>query len=205
MNLIYDGAPRSRHYAVFSKAGVVGSGASIVTTPFGQHSQGPLKPTLQHFQPTFDIIGESLEAYVNPYGPVERPEVANAVFLSAWWFYEGCRETSDQMAVTAFAASLDALAAGGKAVGIKELIEARLGIPPSGALMNDGRTAAAIVDAVYNSARSRFIHGSSVDYVEDWASLRTTAMIVARLLLLHATHWLHKNPTIADVKALRTK
>ena len=204
MNLIYDGPPRSRHYAVMSGSRF-GSGSSVVTTPFGQHSQGPLKPSLTQFQPTFDIIGEALAAYVNPHATVQRPQIANAIFLSAWWFYEGCREISDQMAVTAFAASLDALAAGGNAGGIKELIEARLGIAPSGSLMNDGRTASSVVDAVYNAARSRFIHGSSVDFVEDWTALRTTAMVVSRLMLLQITYWLHQNPAVYEVKDIRKK
>ena len=142
---------------------------------------------------------------MNPHAPVQRPQFANAIFLSMWWFHEGCREVSDQMAVTAFAASLDALAAGGKAGGIKELIEARLGIAPSESLMNDGRSAGSVVDSIYNAARSRFIHGSSVDFAEDWTALRTTAMVVARLLLLQVTYWLHQNPEVQDVKAIRGK
>ncbi len=202
MNMIYDGPPRSRHYAITTAIGGFGSGTSIVTTPFGQHSQEPLKPVLAQFQPTFDVVGESLTAYVNPHATIRRPKIANAVFLSLWWFHEGCRESSDQMAVTAFAASLDALAAGGTARGIKELIEARLGVAPSTALMSDGRTAGSVVDAVYK-ARSCLIHGSSGDYLEDWTSLRTTAMVVARLLLLQVTYWLQKNPNIDNVKALR--
>jgi hypothetical protein len=203
MNLIYDGPPRSQDYALLSDGGGWGSGSSVVVTPFGQHSNGPLRPRLQDYQPTFDVVGEALAAFVDPSAQATRPQIANAVFLSLLWFHQGCRETSDQMAVTAFAASLEALTAGGRAKGIAELVEARLGVSPGAVLMRDGRTSVSVITAIYNAGRSQFIHGSSVDHTEDWTPLRTAAMSLAHQVILNTTHWLSQNPKTVDVKALR--
>ncbi len=202
MNLIYDGGPRNRHYAIAYEGGF-GSGSSWVNLPRGQSSIQSLAEVLTVYRPTFEVVGEALEAYVNPHAPVRRPKVSNALFLSLWWFHQGCREASDQMAVTAFAASLDALAAGGHAGGIKRLIKARLGLEGSDALMTDGRTTSAVINGVYDSGRSRFIHGSSNDYAEDWGGRRGTARAVARLLLLQVTHWLQTHPEVVDMKELQ--
>jgi hypothetical protein len=201
MNLIYDGSPRSRRYAILNSAQVVASGVSTISPPFGQHIEGSLSDLLKTFCPTFDIVAEALHAYVNPHSQVKRPSISNSIFLCVWWFHQGCRETSDQMAVTAFAASLDALASGGKAGGIRRLITARLGITDHNPLMKDGRKTQEVVEAIYNAARSRFIHGSSVDYVEDWSDLRATASVLARLLLLEVTFWLHEQPHVMSLKA----
>jgi hypothetical protein len=205
MNLVYDAVPRRREYAVIYASGGFGSGSSWVTLPSGQHTTEPFRAFIEDFRPTLEIVGDALSAYVNPHHSVSRPQVANALFLAFWWFHEGCRQTSDQMAVTAFAAALDALSAGGKAAGIKKLIEVRLGFKPNAAIMKDGRTVSMVIDRVYDGARSRFIHGSSIDFAEDWSSLRGTAQAVARLLLVQLTYCLQKNPAISEMKLLQVK
>jgi hypothetical protein len=199
MNLIYDGEPFSRRYATIYEAGGFGSGTSWVHVPLGQDSREPLKPFLDKFLPTLELVGAALEAYVNPHAPVTRAKVLNALFLSLWWFHDGCREESDQMAVTAFAASLDALAAGRKGAGIKRLLEVRLGFKSGDVLMKDGQTVNSAIDHIYDAARSRFIHGSSTDFAEDWSSLRGTAQAVARLLLVQLTYWLHMNTDVTEM------
>lgn len=203
MRLVYDGDVFLQHYAVRFDSGGFGSGSSTINLPMGQHSQDALKPFFEELQPTLEILGQAIAAFVNPHATVERPKIANALFLSLWWFHQACRESSNQMAVTAFSACLDALAAGGKAGGIKRLLAARLGFESSDSLMTDGRTTSVVIDAIYGGARSRFIHGSSTDYVEDWSSLRSTAEAVARLVLVQITYWLHKNAEIMEVKALQ--
>lgn len=203
MNLIYDGNMHHRRYAIMYGERGVGSSSSISLIPQSYRASEPLRPYIENLEPTLNILGASISAYVDPHSAAARPRVSKALFLSLWWYHEGCKEPSDQMAVTAFAASLDALACGGHAGGIKKVLEARLGYKSSGALMKDGRSTSAVIDAIYNAARSKFVHGSSVDYIEDWTKLRGTAEAVGRLALVHTTKWLFDHPDIDDMKALQ--
>lgn len=107
------------------------------------------------------------------------------------------------MAVTAFAASLDALAGGGAASGIKDFIENRLGFARSDRLLRNGQSASEFVNRVYDSARSQFVHGSSTHYAEDWQKMRGSAEAVGRLCLVAALDWVEQHPSVTDVKRLR--
>jgi hypothetical protein len=126
----------------------------------------------------------------------------NALLLSLWWFHAACREPQDQMATTMFTASMDALAAGGKAKGIVRLIEARLGPKADDPLMKDGRSTSSVIGQIYDAGRSRLIHGSSADFAHDWTSMRGGAEAIGRWLLVACCDWLSENPTIDKVKEL---
>lgn len=204
MHLKYDGERYLREYAVLTPGNkFISSGSSTSKLPDGIYADHSIISSLSNFQPILDILGGALSNYVDGHHSTTKPEISDAIFLSLWWYQQGCREQSDHMAVVAFAASLDALAAGGKAKGINELIEARLGISSNQKLMTDGRTAGEVIGRVYDAARSRLIHGSSVDYREDWSRLRGTAESLGRLALVQVCDWVQKHPTVKDPKALR--
>jgi hypothetical protein len=65
------------------------------------------------------------------------------------------------MSVVKFSMSLDTLAVGSKADGIKRLVTARLGIGESQEIRKDGPTMGAAIDDIYSEGRSRTIHGTN--------------------------------------------
>lgn len=199
MNLNYDGVFYHRHYVMFGEGGRYGASHSISMLSDGAWTSDEFSERISEYADTLDILGEALKVYVQPNNVYTRPAVLNSLFLSLWWFYEGCRESSDKIATTKFSASLDALSGGKKAKGIVKLIGARIGPQANDKLMNDGRTTKKVVAEVYDAGRSRLMHGSSTDYAQDWVALRATAEVIARLCLLNTTSWLAENPEVKDI------
>ena len=200
MNLLYDGQVFHRHYVLFRESGYAGSSSSISQTPFGRWTDDDMISYLKSYQWLFDQAGEALNNYVQPAKGAARPIITNALFLSLWWFYEACREPSDQMATTKFAASMDALSGGHKAKGIINFIEARLGMRADKSIMKDGQTVKKVVTEFYDAGRSRMIHGSSDNFAHDWSEVRSAAEAVGRHCLVAASDWLTENPNPMTLK-----
>lgn len=202
MNLNYDGSLFLRRYVLFREKGGAGYSSSISQLPKGRWTDDQLISTLHSYQWLFDQVGEALFNYAQPMQSVARPKVMNALLLSLWWFYEACRESSDQMAVTKFAASMDAISGGHKARGIIKFIEARLGKTADQPIMTDGSTVRKIVKEFYDDGRSRMVHGSSSDFGHDWTNNRATAEVVSRHCLIAACNWLSTHPKVDDLGAM---
>ncbi len=205
MNLRYDGQAFRRDYILFRDGGYAGRASSISQMPSGRWTDDETISYLKSYQRLFDQVGEALNYYVQPATSAVRPTTMNALFLSLWWFYESCREPSDQMATTKFAASMDALTGGYKAKGIIKFIEARLGVAADNKIMKDGRTVRKVVTDIYDSKRSRMIHGSSDSFAHDWSDVRSAAEAVGRHCLIAAIDWLANNPRSDDIEALSSK
>lgn len=202
MGLLYDGRVFRRHYSVFDRERLIASSTEVSQTPLGRLLDDSLIKEVVSYQAIFNQIGEALTKYVQPNLETTRPNLLNALFLSLWWFYQACREPSDQMATTKFAASMDVLSGGKKANGIVKFIGVRTGLGPNYRLMTNGRTTAQVVAQFYNQGRSRLIHGSSIDFTHDWSEIRSTAEAVGRLCIVQACHWLINNRGHDDVTAM---
>lgn len=202
MNLRYDGQVFQQHYVLFRDDGYAGSSSGISQMPSGRWTDDEMISYLNSYQWLFDQVGEALNNYVQPAKSAERPTTMNALFLSLWWFYTACRELSDQMAVTWFAASMDALSGGKKAKGIMNFIDARLGVGADESIMKDGRSVKKVVTEIYDAGRSRMVHGSSDSFAHDWSDVRSAAEAIGRHCLIAAIDWLADNPKSDDIKAL---
>lgn len=202
MKLHYDRRIFHRHYVLFNEKGHAGSSSSVSQMPSGRWTDAKLIADLDVYQTLFDQVGEALTGFTHPNGSITRPKTMDALFLSLWWFHEACREPSDQMATTKFAASMDTLSGGHKATGIIKLIGARLGPKPDDRIMLDGRTTKKVVTEFYDAGRSRLIHGSSDDYSHDWTKIRASAEAIGRNCLVACCDWLYQNPTVDDLRAL---
>lgn len=200
MNLLYDGNLYHKHYVLFGANGRHGSSSSISQMSEGVCISEDFPESIKDHAGTLEIIGEVLQTYVQPRHASKRPAVLNAVFLGLWWFHEGCREPSDQIATTKFSASMDALSGGKKMKGIVSLIGARIGPKANEKLMNDGQTTTDVMKNLYNVGRSRLIHGSSENYAHDWTTSRSTAEVIARLCLVGVTSWLSENPNVDNIE-----
>jgi len=187
---------------VFGSGKRAGMNSDLPDTLFGHHVDAELLEHLRNYRARFDQFGEAIYGYVQPNRTILRPAMMNALFLSLWWYHEACREPLDQIATTKFAASMDAFTNSGKARGIENLIAVRLGCKPKDVFMKDGRTTKKVVDQIYNSGRSKLIHGSSDDFAHDWTDTRGSAEVVGRLLLIHCCDWILQNRQTDNLKDL---
>lgn len=204
MNLLYDRRFFHRHYVIYGDDGYMSSGSTVSQMPSGHWTYEQLITHLARNQWLFDEVGEALWSYTDPSRITSRPLLMNAFLLSLWWFHEACRESSDQMATTKFAASMDALCGGGKSKGIIKLITARLGLQANDPAMKDGRTVKQIINHLYDQGRSRLTHGSSENFAHDWSETREISEIWARHSLVSVGSWLSKNKNVDDFALLLT-
>lgn len=202
MRLQYDRKATHRYLAIFGDGRIVGSNAERVEFPSGRYVDADLLAQLKNSEWLFEQVGEALLNFVQPTKPSSRPITMNALFLSLWWFHEACREPSNQIATTMFAAAMDSLAGNKAANGIGKLITARLGPKPDDPLFRSGEASKTIISQIYDAGRSRFIHGSSKDFAHDWSETRGRAEIICRMLLVSCCDWLHENPQSNELKDL---
>lgn len=202
MNLVYDGSPFHRRYALFAPDRWAGSSSTVSEIPGGRWVDDELLSDLKRYQPIFDILGAALKSFVQPNARIGRPNLVRSIFLSLWWLQAGCREEADQIATTKFVASMDALVHGQDASAIMKFLKARANYESDSSLMADGRTTKGVITELYSLRRSQLLHGSSVAFAQDWSGARSTAEAVARLCLTLACAWMDENPHVDDLEAL---
>ncbi|NCP19914.1 MAG: hypothetical protein GW855_12230 [Erythrobacter sp.] len=202
MNLLYDRRLDNRYTVQFSSGTHVGFSHERGQLPCGKFVDQEEIEILRNYGPLLEQIGEALTSYAQPSDETKRPNLMNALFLSLWWFHEACREPLDQIAVTKFAASMDALVKGQDAHAILRFIEARTGIGPKDTLITTGLTTEKVMDKIYGKGRSQLIHGSSKDFSHDWSEPRAIAEVVGRMCLVEACGWMAQNGSIDCVEAL---
>jgi hypothetical protein len=152
----------------------------------------------------FSAAGEILQLLLSPDGAVPRANLINALMQSLLWFYEGCREQNDLLAIVDFAASLDALGGGTKASGILAVLKARLGVNETDPINPGGPTFKSILDMIYREGRSRTIHGTSVKIGHDWTRVRAISEQLSRHALFASLDWAGSNQAANKAKLLKT-
>lgn len=203
LGLLYDGDVHRQHYVTFGRAPGWGSSSSISRMPSGPVTPTDWTETWASAGWLIRQLGEALSAHVDPARPLTRPKLLNALFLSLWWFHEGCIERSPLMATVKFAASMDAVANGKSRSGIVGFIEARGGSPSNTAILTTGETPFELVSEIYDYARSRTMHGSNERVGHDWSQTRGRAEMLARLCLQMACSWMTDHPDSDDIKAMQ--
>lgn len=156
----------------------------------GYRANETIKEIIKSYRLIFDQIGIALFNYVQPTIETSHKLYSiNHLFLSLWWFHEACREPSDQIATTKFAASMDSLTGGKQANGIIEFIEEHVGFKRKDPFTKDGSTIQQIIDNIYNKKRSQFIHGSSKNFNQDWSESRTKSELLSRICIIKYCQW----------------
>lgn len=147
-------------------------------------------------------VGDALSHYLDPDFASDRPKVLSRLIMALWYFHDACREKADLMAIAKFASALDALASGGRAGGIRRLIEHRLKRKPQERWLKDGRTPYELVDLVYSKSRNSISHGVVDDPGRDRSAIRGVAEFVARQALVAALDWMVSNSQEANPKRM---
>jgi hypothetical protein len=196
LNLLFDRIPHRQKYLAFIPGKIVLAGSRWSHMPHGPWvSTGEWEKLFLRNRDHFAIVGNVLDYVVSPTDVVARPKMMNTLAQSLLWFYEGCRETVTLMAIVKFSASLDALACGGKARGIRHLINARLGMQDGMPIRPGGPSLKQVIDEIYSDGRSRTIHGTNDKLGHDWSVTRDVAEQFGRLCLLVCIDWAASNPS----------
>lgn len=198
----YDGGVLERNVAARIGKYGFGSLSTRVGHMGGQYVAPEWVDEWNGFKKLLQPISDALEAYLDPETPLDRPKIANSVLMSLWWFHEACREESDLFAIAKFASSMDALASGKGAAGIRKLIKNLLGHKGDDALFTDGYTADKFVKEVYERTRNGTYHGNVEKYDDSRSVLRDRAELIARNCLVWTLEWISKNPTATDLKSI---
>jgi hypothetical protein len=201
MSLKFDGQPYHRAYAVFSESRYAGGLSSMSQLGSGRWTDQDLITQVAVYRPLFDVLAESITRFVQPGASTDRPRLNDAIFLSLWWLQAACREEADQIATAKFVSSMDALVKGQDAHAIMKFLKARGNYDSHSSLMTDGRTTKSVITELYSVRRSQLLHGSSVDFAQDWSSARSTAEAVARLCLVLASEWMENHPHVDELEA----
>jgi hypothetical protein len=156
-------------------------------------------------QPTeLSTLKQIVAALVEP-STHSHPKLAARWATALDWFAEGCRESSDALAVTKLASALDVLACGGKDAGIRDMLVHLTGKAASEVVVpRRGLTLATVVSRVYNDGRSKLLHGTHFDRLEKFSTERLHAENLGEVAL---TELLRRLPhyTGPDIdKAFRT-
>lgn len=124
---------------------------------------------------------------------LKNPEEANYPKLSSrWataldWYAEGIREQNDAIALTKIASSLDVLSNGGKCDGILDMLKIIYDISENDIILKDIKEETSLKDFVkemYNSGRSKILHGTHYERLKSFKRQREQASIIAKTALL---------------------
>ncbi|WP_148050970.1 hypothetical protein [Pseudomonas fluorescens] len=154
--------------------------------------------------PYTDVVGKILTAISNP-SSSPHPELSNRWATALDWYAEGCRETSDAIAVAKMGTSLDVLCNGGKAGGILDMTSNLLGIPQDKIITNgqNPKTLKKLIEDVYNAGRSQILHGTQYNRLNSYSEMRKLTEQIARDVLLNAAMELNSYTGDDEDKAFR--
>lgn len=139
---------------------------------------------LEAILPSFAAI---LHGLVDP-STHPHPKLAKRWSTALDWFGEGCRESSDSIALAKLGTCLDVLCGGGKNVGILNMVMHLTGTS-SDTQVIDGccpRTLGQLVKDIYDLGRSKILHGTRYDRLESFALERQHAAHLARIILIQS-------------------
>ncbi|MCP5348786.1 MAG: hypothetical protein H7A04_18190 [Pseudomonadales bacterium] len=165
-----------------------------------------LEESINGFADCFAVAGEAIMTYLDPAGGSERPKLMNAIAHALLWFYEGCRETVDQIAIVKLSAAMEVLTGklsrNGSQEAIRRLIESCFEIDENKIITRDGKTMREVVEKIYKMGRTRMIHGENEALGNDWSIERASAEKLARYSLVIYMGRVSENPSFDNPKQL---
>jgi hypothetical protein len=116
------------------------------------------------------------------------PKLSNRWATALDWFGEGCRESSDSIAVAKMGTSLDVLSAGGKYAGIATMVSNLLDIEGDREVIGGENplTLNKVIKEIYDDGRSKILHGTYFNRLEAMKIERERAFFFARIALIES-------------------
>ncbi len=204
MRLRFDAKPHLQESITFIPGRLVIGGSRRRGMPFGPSiTVDEWLTSLSGAAPILAAAGEAIELLTSTGETSRRLDLLRALLHALQWFYAGCREESDAIALVSFSASLDALAGGKGDYDILSVLEARFGVKRADPIHLGGPTFKSTIEDLYNMGRSQLVHGTSKWIGHDLTERRARAEELARLLLLECLHLAGTNPTLVLASQLR--
>jgi len=146
-----------------------------------------IRQALKDMAEILQAFAAILEKLVNP-SIHQHPNLANRWATALDWYGEGCRESSDAIAVAKLGTCLDVLCCGGKKPGILKMVVHLTGVPEATEVVTGilPRTLKQLVEDIYEHGRSQILHGNHYDRLESFATERSQAAYLARITLIEA-------------------
>jgi hypothetical protein len=146
-----------------------------------------------------DLAGRMIACWTSTPAYNQASPLLKKLAQSIFFFWEGYRDENDLMAIVKFTAALEALGAQ-KSSGIIKLVTVRLGKKADDKLVGD-RTLKQVVERIYKSGRSRTLHGTNPDMLQDWSDDRAIAEILAKRCLVACMDCAEANPSATNEDA----
>ena len=193
INLTYDRQPYHRENLVTSSGKSFGWHSSLSYIPGGIKSLNAAQwDTLRtDFGELHACAGQAIRYLTHGKAAVSKPKLMEALFQSLLWFYEGCRDDVDSMAIVKFCSAMEALACGRNVRGILNLAKARLRIRDEDQFGKDLRS-------LYQEGRSRTVHGTNDRLGRDWSDSRDHAEQLAQACLISCLQCVAENKVRDD-------
>lgn len=139
----------------------------------------------ENMKPLREALGHILEGLVSP-KTHPHPLLAMRWATALDWLAEGERESSEAIALAKIGTSLDVLASGGKFVGILDMLTHLTDRSKDFAFTvgPNQRTLSWLVKELYDSGRSKILHGSIFDRLQTFSEVRPAASYLARVALI---------------------
>lgn len=136
----------------------------------------------------------------------QHPNLANRWATALDWYGEGCRESSDAIALAKLGTSLDVLCCGGKFNGIRDMVVHLTGTSSDTQVIGGDRprTLGQLIKDIYDHGRSQILHGTHYDRLESFAAERQYASHLARIVLIESAIRLQHYSGPDEDKAFRT-
>lgn len=148
-----------------------------------------------------DVAGNMIACWTSADAYDQASPLLRNLAQAIHFFWEGCRDENDLMAIVKFTAALEALAQGQEA-GITALVTARLGFQKDDMIL-EGFTLKQIIARIYKTGRSRTLHGNNPEILNDWSDTRGTVESLTRHCLVNCMDLLERNPAATDPALLR--
>jgi len=146
-----------------------------------------MRQALKDMDKILQAFAAILEQLVNP-SIHQYANLANRWATALDWYGEGCRESSDAIAVAKLGTCLDVLSCGGRKGGILKMVVRLTGISEATQVVvgMKPRTLKQLVEDIYEHGRSQILHGNHYDRLKSFAIERQHATYLGRIALIQA-------------------
>ena len=177
-------------------------GLSWLGMPFGFPMTAiEWEKVLQKEREFFEIAGKMIACWTSTEAYSQASPVLRCLSQSLFFFGKACREESDLMSIAEFTTALESLTGGRQSSGILDLLKARLGMEDDAVIVR-GKTLKQVVERIYSTARSRTVHGTNNELLNDWSATRAITESMARHGIVSCMDWVQNNPTATELKDL---
>ncbi len=148
----------------------------------------------------FELAGKMISCWTSATEYEHASELLRGLSQSLFFFWSGCND-AELMSIVKFTASMEALVPNGKYSGVLSLLESRLNIKRNDEIAPN-LNLQQMVKLIYSKARSRTLHGTNNEILNDWSQAKDYAEIISRECLVSSMYHLIHDQTETELRCL---